>query len=131
MPMYLRWIRFASWSLFLLAFALLSTAVIAVDPQSLNRIGMGAVFALVFVCLGSGLYLGLIALSQRFLGPERTVAFAGAALRQSVLLASLATALLVLQYLRMLTWWGALLALALMLLVELTFRYVISFRSPR
>lgn len=129
--MHLRWIRLGGWFLFLLTFALLSTAVVAVDPQSLNQTGVVLVFGLVFLWLASGLYLVLIALSQRFLGPERTVAFAGTALRQSALLASLATVLLVLQYLRMLAGWGALLALALMLLLELTFRYVVSYRSTR
>ncbi len=111
-----------SWLVFSVTLGLLSTIVVAIDPNSLNQLGIAAVFGLCFLLITSVVFLGLLRVSERLLGRDRTLIYRWTALRQSVLLAFFCTVLLVAQYTRVLTWWGALLGLALILLIELTVR---------
>lgn len=120
--MYLRATRIMSWVVLWLTLGLLSTIVVAIDPNSLNQLGTVAVFGLCFLLITSVLFLGLLRVSEHFLGRDRTLVYRWTALRQSVLLSLFCTTLLVAQYTRVLTWWGMLLGLALILLIELTVR---------
>lgn len=120
--MYLRATRIISWVVLWITLGLLSTIVVAIDPNSLNQLGTAAVFGLCFLLITSVVFLGLLRASERFLGRDRTLVYQWTALRQSVLLSFFCTTLLVAQYTKVLTWWGALLGLALILLIELTVR---------
>lgn len=111
-----------SWVVLWLTLGLLSTIVVAIDPNSLNQLGIVAVFGLCFLLITSVLFLGLLRVSEHLLGRDRTLVYRWTALRQSVLLSLFCTTLLVAQYTRVLTWWGMLLGLALILLIELTVR---------
>lgn len=124
--MYFRLTRIISWITFFATLALLGTVVVAIDPSSLNPVGKVLVFGLAFLWVASGLLVLLLALGLRFLGPARATLYQGAALRQSLLLASFFSAILLAQYARVLTWWGAGLGLTLTLLLELSLRKLFS-----
>jgi len=102
----------------LIAFYLVA---VNVDPAASGAAGK-ALFYLVLFFFLSGLFNLLLLGSRRvFLGSE--VAFHGISLslRQGILLAILAIALLILQSFRMLFWWDGLLVLAGIFLIELYF----------
>lgn len=105
-----------------LTLVLLGVFIFALDPSALTRIGEASFFGLWFLFFGGIIAWGLLSLAQRFLGEERAMRYQGAAFRQSVLLSILLTGMMVAQYFSVLTWWGALLFLTLLLLLELTFR---------
>ena len=104
------------------ALVFLGIFVFAVDPEMLNLTGQVAFFSLWFIFMGSSVVWVLLSLSVRFLGEERTMLYRGAAFRQGILFSLLLTACMLLQYLRLLTWWGAALLICFMLLIEFTYR---------
>lgn len=104
------------------ALVFLGIFVFAVDPEMLNVTGQLAFFSLWFIFIGSAVVWTLLSLGVRFLGEERTTLYRGAALRQGILFSLLLTACMLLQYFRLLTWWGAALLICLMLLIEFTYR---------
>lgn len=98
------------------------TVAVALDPTSLNRVGMGLVFVAVNLFLTSFFFLCLRGMATRFLGEERAQLYQGAALRQSWLLALYATGILWAHSARLLVWWVALLGLVFVLLLEFSYR---------
>lgn len=116
--------RVLLWFVMLLTLVLLGVFIFALDPSALTSVGEASFFGLWFIFLTSLLTLGLLALARRFLGEERATLYQGAALRQSVLLALFLTGVMTAQYFSLLTWWGTLLLLVFLLLIELTYRHL-------
>jgi hypothetical protein len=93
-----------------------------VDPESAGTPGAGLFLGALFSFLAGSFTLVLVALSRKFLGDTSAALAFGASFRQGFLLALLAISMLVLLRLGYLSWWNALLALATILLLELTVR---------
>jgi len=108
----------------LVTLALLGVFIFALDPDTLTRVGEASFFGLWFLFFVGILALTLLSLAQRFLGTERATLYQGAAFRQSILFAFLLTGVMAAQYFALLTWWGTLLLLAFVLLIELTYRRI-------
>ena len=111
----------------LVALGLLGFLIMGIDPKTLNTLGTVSFFGCVLVLIQSLSMLILLSLGERFMGRERATLYQGGAWRQSFLLASLGVALLVAQYFRVLTWWGVLLLIGLVLLLELSYRRLHTF----
>lgn len=126
--MYLRLIRVVVWIVLILSFLFLLSVGIAVDPQTLNQWGIALVFGVCFLFLLSSVFLLLMSLCIRFLGEARAALYQPAAFRQASLLGGFLVSLLIGQYLKILTWWGACLGFVFILLVELTYRRIANFR---
>lgn len=120
--MRLRVTRFLGWLVFFLSLCSLVAIGVAVDPYSLNQVGIALVAGIFLLMVASLMWSCLVSLGVRFLGEERTEVYQASAVRQSVLVAALVTAFLIALSMRVLTWWGILLALVLVLLIELTWR---------
>ena len=96
--------------------------VLAVDPLEAGPSGIVLFFASFFAFL-LGILTLFITQAYRFaLGEASAVFHIGGAFRQAFLFALFGTALLVFQYLRILTWWDSLLLLAFILLLEISLR---------
>lgn len=103
-------------------FLLIGGVVLAVDPTTLNRMGMILVFVVLFLfglCLSWAL---LLMLGERFLGEAGALSYRLGALRQSALLSAFGVWLLFSLKAEIFTWWGALLSFAFCLLIEFSVR---------
>ncbi len=112
----------------IITLALLGVFIFAVDPESLTYLGQWSFFALWFLFIQSITMLLLLSLAKRFLGEERAALYQGTAFRQSVFLSILITGMMAAQYFQVLTWWGVLVFIGLLLLIELTYRRVQSLK---
>lgn len=108
-------------------FLLLSTCawvsiVIAVDPVRAGNVGLGLFLLSLFGVMLGSMVLSITWAYRRALGVGGATHHLGRAFRQALLL-SLFGILMVFLYMEaLLTWWGSLLLLAAMLLVEFTAR---------
>ncbi len=108
----------------LLSFAAWLGIVISVDPYSAGLPGMILFFASFFAFL-LGILTLLVTQAYRYaLGEVSTIFHIGSAFRQALLLALFGVGILFFQYVRILTWWDALLLLAFVLLLEFSFRTI-------
>lgn len=106
----------------LAALGVLGVFIFGVDPTTLTIAGRGAFFSALGLFVAALIALGLIALARRFLDERAAEAYASSAFRQGGLLGLYVTAVALAQFLGYLTWWLALLAFALVLLIEFTVR---------
>lgn len=104
--------------LFLLAFGLV---LFYIDPENWGNIGK-LIFYLTLFLLLTGLFnLFLLFFRRKIISDDETLEKINFSFRQAVLLALLATSLLMLQSFRMLVWWDGLLVVAGIFLIELYF----------
>lgn len=94
----------------------------SVDPESAGIPGAALFLGALFSFLTGSYTLALVFLSRKFLGDQSAAAGFGTSFRQGFLLAFLSVSILVFSRLGYLSWWNALLALATVLLVELSAR---------
>lgn len=117
-------LKFYIWGMMLISLvSLIAFYLVAenVDPTKSGAAGKSLFYLILFFFL-SGLFNLLLLLTRRaFLGGELAVHGLSLSLRQGILLAVLAVALLILQSYRMLVWWDGLLTLAGIFLIELYF----------
>jgi hypothetical protein len=104
-----------------MAFFAWAAIVLYIDPDKAGWFGNMLFYVTLFLWSAGAVMLSSVWLLRKMRGDEGVVAVLGMSLRQSILLAAYALVLLVFQYLRVLTWWDALLAAAGVLLVELYF----------
>jgi hypothetical protein len=96
--------------------------VVGVDPNAADSLTKGAFFGVVFLTL-SGFSVPIIFWSRVQAGNREIIAgHFPIAVRHAVLLSALATALLLLQAIRALSWWDALLVVAGAGFIELAMR---------
>ncbi len=112
----------------IITLALLGVFIFAVDPEALTRLGQWSFFGLWFLFIQGVTTLLLLSLAKRFLGEERVTAYQGAAFRQGMFLALLLTGVMVAKYFQVLTWWGTLVFVVFLLLIELTYRRIQSLK---
>jgi hypothetical protein len=108
----------------LLSFSAWIGILFAVDPERNGMVGVVLFFTSFFA-----MTLGILTLSvtwtyRKALGDAVAAHHSGGAFRQAFLLALCGTGMVLLQYLRLLTWWDAALLLVAMLLAELTLRRI-------
>ncbi len=94
----------------------------SVDPESAGDPGAALFLGALFSFLTGFYTLVLVFLSRRFLGDASAALAFGASFRQGFLLALLSVSVLVLSRFGYLSWWNVLLALAAVLLLELSAR---------
>lgn len=112
----------------IITLALLGVFIFAVDPETLTRLGQWSFFGLWFLFIQSATALMLLSLAKRFLGEGRATLYQGAAFRQGMFLALLLTGTMTAQYFQVLTWWGVLVFVVFLLLIELTYRRIQSLK---
>lgn len=100
----------------------LGVFIFGTDPTALTIPGRTLFFCSLWALVASLVSLILLSLARRFLDERATEAYVLSAFRQSGLVASLVTGIASAQFFRLLTWWNALLFLALVLLIEFTAR---------
>lgn len=100
------------------AFAMIASYV---DPNSGGIVGKVLFFSILFFALGGIFHLILLWLRRKITVPETVLDNVGMSFRQGMLLAFLSVGMLTLQGLRMLVWWGGLLLVAGVFLIELFF----------
>lgn len=105
--------------------ALLTTFVLAlvlmqINPES-SVMGKVLFFVATFLFLASWMTLFFTWLRKKINGEHKVTAYLGMSLRQGILIAILSVTLLLMQSLRVLTWWDSMLAVAGILLIELYF----------
>jgi hypothetical protein len=112
------------WSFLAATLGLLLGGIIllAVDPMTADALVVAAFFTSIFLVL-AGLAVPILFWGRTTAG-NREVVFANfpIALRQGVLVASTLTVLLILQAVRALSWWDAVLVVAAAGFIELAFR---------
>lgn|GEM_PF-4141058 len=106
----------------LAALGVLGVFIFGADPSTLTIWGQICFFLALTVLVSLFVLLGLLNLARRFLDERAAEAYLGTAFRQGILLGLYATGVALAQFLGYLTWWGALLFFALILLIEFTFR---------
>ena len=106
----------------LVALGVLGVFVFGVDPLTLTLSGQSLFFFSFFVLVTTFVFLALLALATRFLDARAAEAYLPGALRQGALLGVCLSGLAAAQFFHYLTWWGALLFFAFILLVEFTVR---------
>ncbi len=106
----------------LAALGVLGVFIFGVDPSTLTVWGQTLFFSSLFFLIFALVVLILLALAEKFLNTEMAQAYQLGALRQGTLIGLFLTGVALAQFLGYLTWWLPLLALALALLVEFTFR---------
>jgi hypothetical protein len=112
------------WGMRILALISLSAlgfVVFYVDPENSGISGKVIFYLFLFFSLSGIFDLIFIFARRKMVGGETALATIGLSFRQSVLLAVLATGLLLLQSARALVWWDGLLVVAAVFLVELYF----------
>lgn len=111
----LRFVTFA-------ALGVLGVFIFGVDPTSLTTAGRVFFFFSLWLLVSAGVTLILTSLARRFLDERVAQSYLSAALRQGMLIGAYVAGMALAQFFGYLTWWVALLALALMLLIEFTLR---------
>lgn len=106
----------------LAALGVLGVFIFGVDPVTLTIAGQGVFFSSLMLCVAALLALGLLALARRFLDERAAEAYVPSAFRQGLLLGLYVACLALSQFLGYFAWWLALLAFALVLLIEFTVR---------
>ncbi len=96
--------------------------VVAVDPMQAGVVGMSLFCVSLFAFFLGVMTLTLTAIYCRFLGVASAAHHLGGIFRQALLFALFLVGIVFLQKERLLTWWDAALLLALILLVEFSFR---------
>ncbi|MFZ2187424.1 MAG: hypothetical protein WAV46_02235 [Candidatus Moraniibacteriota bacterium] len=96
--------------------------IMLLDPRDTGTIGLAIFFVSLLVLLTGVLTLLVTWVYRKGLGDAAAVHHLGGAFRQAVLLALYVLGIIFFQYARMLTWWDALLLLAVVLLVEFSLR---------
>lgn len=92
-----------------------------VDPAKSGIAGKALFYLILFFFLSAFFNLLLLGARRSFIGSEMALSGLGLSLRQGILLAVLAVALLILQSYRALFWWDGLIVLAGVFLMELYF----------
>ncbi|EKD58639.1 MAG: hypothetical protein ACD_56C00080G0001 [uncultured bacterium] len=106
----------------LLSFAVWVLVLKQIDPDSSGLVGKFLFFAATFLFLAGWLILFFTWLRRKIGGGEEmALAYLGMSFRQGIFIALLATLLLIMQSLRVLTWWDSMLTVAGILLLELYF----------
>ena len=105
----------------LFSFGALALVVHYVDPEATGVAGKVVFYAMLFFALSGMFNLMLLRLRREITDCENAFANVGLSFRQGVLLAMLVVGILILQGLRILVWWDALLLLFGILLIELYF----------
>ncbi len=106
----------------LAALGVLGVFIFGVDPVTLTLVGQGVFFLSLMLFVSALFTLGLLALAERFLDERAAEAYVPSAFRQGLLLGLYIACLALAQFLGYFAWWLALLALALILLIEFTVR---------
>lgn len=120
--MRLRFLRaLVTWGV-VLSLGMLVAIFLAVDPTTLSPLGEVLVFGTLFLLSLCSVLSLLLGLGARCLDPIQAEAYQSGAFRQSLLLSLWLLVLLVAEREDWLTWWGVLLSLAFILLVELSYR---------
>jgi hypothetical protein len=112
----------------LAALGVLGVFIFGVDPLTLTIPGHVLFFFSIWALITAFVFLCLVSLATRFLATRAAEAYLSGALRQGGLVGIFVVGLTLAQFFRYLTWWGALLSLALVLLIEFTARQF--HRSP-
>lgn len=110
----------------LLSFSAWIGIIVAVDPYEVGQTGMVLFFSSLFATLLGVLTLILTSLYRRALGEVSATHHLGSAFRQAFLLALFGIGLIFFQKERILTWWDGALLLAVLLLIEYSFRKIVS-----
>jgi hypothetical protein len=92
-----------------------------IDPSASGLIGKTLFFLVAFFVLSGMFNLILLRLRKKIINSENIHANIGLSFRQGVLLAILAIGILILQGLRLLVWWDALILLGGIFLIEVYF----------
>lgn len=92
-----------------------------IDPDSSGSVGKIFFFSATFLFLASWFILFFTWLRGRIFGEDEVLSHLAVSFRQGSLIALLAIILLLLQSLRILTWWDSMLSVAGVLLAELYF----------
>jgi hypothetical protein len=92
-----------------------------IDPDKSGIAGKALFYLVLFFFFSAFFNLLLLGARRSFIGSDMAVSGFGLSLRQGILLAILAVALLILQSYRALFWWDGLLVLAGVFLLELYF----------
>lgn len=100
----------------------LGVFILWIDPETLSVWGMMLFFICAGVAISGCITLGLLALSERFVGMEGARHYVGGALRQGALCGLYGVALLLLLFTKTFTWWIAGLVFVFFLLIEYTYR---------
>lgn len=106
----------------LAALGVLGVFIFGVDPVTLTVAGQGVFFLSLALFVAALLALGLLALARHFLDERAALAYVPSAFRQGLFLGLYLAGIALVQFLGYLTWWIALLAFALVLLMEFTVR---------
>lgn len=106
----------------LAALGVLGVFIFGVDPVTLTLVGQGVFFLSLMLFVSALFTLGLLALAERFLDERAAEVYVPSAFRQGLLLGLYIACLALAQFLGYFAWWLALLALALILLIEFTVR---------
>lgn len=106
----------------LFAFFAFLGVVFGIDPEDTGKTGRALFFVSLSAWLIGGWTLFVTWTYRKVLGDESTAHHLGSAFRQAFLLAVYAVGIVFFQYAKILTWWDALLWLALVLLIEFSWR---------
>lgn len=106
----------------LAALGVLGVFIFGVDPVTLTVAGQGVFFLSLALFVAALFALGLISLARRFLDERAAEVYVLSAFRQGLFLGLYVAGMALAQFLGYLAWWLALLALALVLLIEFTVR---------
>ncbi len=105
----------------LLSVIFLGIVIAYIDPRSSGLLGVALFYLVIFFVLSGMFNLLLLFLRRKFLGNEVAVTSVGLSFRQGILLAISVVGILILQSVRMLIWWDALLVIGGVFLIELFF----------
>lgn len=110
----------------LLSFSAWLGIVMVVDPSQAGGVGMGLFFTSLFAFLLGVMTLCVTWMYRQALGATSAAHHLGGVFRQAFLLALFFLGIVFFQMERILTWWDALLLLAVVLLIEFSFRRIFS-----
>ena len=105
----------------LFTLAALGLVIYNVDPERSGIIGKLLFYSVLFFSLSGIFNLFLLWVRKKTIGFDAAYSNLGLSFRQGILLSLMVTVILILQGLRMLVWWDALLVVAAVFLVELYF----------
>lgn len=114
---YLWGIRFIS----LVSLAALAIIIIYINPENSGVLGILLFYVIAFFMLAGIFNLFFLFIRRKLLGNEAAATNINLSFRQGMLLSLAAIGILILQNLRMLVWWDALLVIAGVFLIELYF----------
>jgi hypothetical protein len=109
------------WIIAILSLVAFGAVVILVDPMASGTLGITLFYLVAFFAFSSIFNISLIFLRRKFIGAEMAAANVGLSFRQGILMTFMVLGILILQNLRMLVWWDALLVVAGVFLIELYF----------